>query len=241
MGIPQPYGHFGFYGDIDSSNNIWDNSDVYLGSTFYGTQTSKNFFSFIWTCSNGGRYWSNFDGGQTPALGITAPDTNYPEYQVPPYTPNNPNYVYGYYDDNNMTGAVGMPYAWTARDDMNTNGYTSSSGSYTYIGWETKSPFMKDIPPDEWTSTNLNYIYFPYYFYRYALGLDSSGIHRTITDSLDYAAWKTFGYINYPAPYNFGNSILNQGHWVYEDEVDPNGWWYSRMRVYGNGGLTLPY
>lgn len=241
MGNPPPYGHFGFYGYADSSNNIWDNSDVYLGSTYYGSQISKNYFTFIWTCSNGGCLWNNLYGGQQTVLGVTLPETNYEENQVPPYTPNNQNTVYGYYDTVYMTGAVGMPFAWTARTDMNLNGYTSSSGNYAYIGWETKSPWMKNIPPSMWTTTNLPYAYFPYYFYRFALGIDNGGNHGTIKQSLDYAAWKTFGYISYPTKYNFGNSILNQGQWVYEDEVDPNGWWYSRMRVYGNGDITLPY
>lgn len=226
--IPGPYGHFAFYGDTSSSNNIWDNKDVYQYATYYGTQPSKQYFSFIWTCANGGRYWTNQYGGWQNISGITwsAPYN-------PGGTPSNPNPVYGYYDNYFHTGAVGMPYAWTARTDMSIDGYMYPSGNYAYVGWENISPYMKDTPSAGWTSTGLQYIYFPYYFYRYALGLDNGGTHGSIKQSLNYAATMTFG-----PGYNFPNSILNIGEW----RQDPQGgWWYCKMRLFGNGNLVHPY
>lgn len=228
--IPAPYGHFACYGHGDSSNDIWDNC-VNLHATNYGTQTSKHYFTFMWTCANGGLYWTNQYGGWQNISGITWPTAN------PQGTPSNPNTVYGYFDNVYYTGAVGMPLAWTNRTDMNLNGYTSSSGSYTFIGWENNSPFMKNTPPSGWTSTNLQYIYFAYYFYRYALGLDNYGVHGTIRQSLNYAAEMTFGEIAPNVPYNFGTSVLNVGQWV----EDVHGWFYCKMRVLGNGQLVLPY
>jgi hypothetical protein len=224
---PWPYGHFACYGHPDSSNNIWDNSDVYLPATYYGTQPSKQYFTFMWTCANGGRYWTNLNGGWQNISGITWPaPTN------PGGTPNNPNLVYGYYDSINNTGAVGMPFAWTARTDMSPDGYIYPVGSHAYIGWENTSPFMKDTPTPGWTSTGLQYIYFAYYFYRYALGWDNGGTHGTIRQSLNYAAVMTFG-----NQYNFGNSILNVGEWKQNDF----GWLYCKMRLLGNGNTVLPY
>lgn len=92
---------------------------------------------------------------------------------------------------------------------------------------------MKDTPLAGWTSTGLQYIYFAYYFYRFALGWDNYGTHGTIKQSLDYAASMTFG-----AGYTFSNSILHVGQW---DQDDAGGWWYCKMRLFGNGNLVLPY
>ncbi len=223
---PPPYGHFACDGYPDSYNDIWDNSDVYQYATYFGTQPSKQYFTFMWTCANGGLYWTNLNGGWQNISGVTWWASS------PQGSPNNPNIVYGYYDHVNMTGAVGMPFAWTARTDMSTNGYVDPSGSYAFIGWENISPFMSNTPPAGWTSTNLQYIYFAYYFYYKLLGWADSGVHQTIIDSLNYAAYEAFG-----NTYNFGNSILNMGKWT---EKPADYWWWCKMRLLGNGNIVLP-
>lgn len=244
---PGPWGHFACYGE-GYGNFIRDNVDIYQSATYYGTRTSLQYFDFIWTCANGGTYWWDNNGCFEPTiLGINEPDLSYPEEEEPPYIPSNYFPVYGYYDNYYHTGAIGMPYAWTGRTDMSLNGYTNPSGSYAYIGWENDSPFLKNTPPIGWSTTGYMYQQFPFWFYRFALGLDNGGVHGTIRQSLDYAAWKTFGYYGYPIPYTFGTSILNHGFWkydVFEDPPNPPvdvGWYYCRMRVFGNGDLTLPY
>ena len=228
---PPPWGHFAFYGD-GYGEFILDNSNIYQSTTYYGTRPSKNYFDFIWTCANGGLYWTSLSGSYQNILGITVPDNNYPPWQEPPYIPNNPSTVYGYYDYVYQTSAVGMPYAWTARTDMSKNGYIYPGGSFAYIGFENDSPFMIERPPQGWTSTNLQFKYFVNYFYRYALGVDYGPTHHTIKQSLDYASLMAFG-----AQYTFGNSYLYHGYWKHHDV----GWYYGRARVFGNSNLALPY
>jgi hypothetical protein len=86
------------------------------------------------------------------------------------------------------------------------------------------------------TDNGVPYKWFPYYFYRYALGLDAGPTHHTIKQSLDYATSMIFGY-----GYNFGNSKLDDGEWKHMNEEGMIGWWYRRMRVFGNSNLILPY
>jgi hypothetical protein len=221
--VPPPYGHFACDGHPDSSNDIWDSADVYQHATYYGTQPSKQYFTFMWTCANGGLYWTNLNGGWQNISGVTW-SAAYPQG-----TPNNPNTVYGYHDNIYHTSAVGMPYAWTGRTDMSINGYTNPYGNYVYIGWENTSPFMANTPPGGY----YQYIYFVYWFYNNLLGWDDDGEHQTISDSLDHAAGLTFGY-----GYTFDNSVLNMGQWVEKPE---DKWFFCKMRLLGNGNIVLPY
>jgi hypothetical protein len=80
----------------------------------------------------------------------------------------------------------------------------------------------------------MQYKWFPYYFYRYALGL-VDGTHHTTRDSIDYATKKIFGEGTY-----FGNSILYYGNWTWCPYAGMEGWWYPRMRVFGNSNMVLP-
>lgn len=82
-----------------------------------GNGYSVQYMTMIWTCSNGGCYW-------TDCLGRP---------------------LYGYIDAENGTGEVGMPLAWTGTSGMSQYGYNSSdSGDYCYIGWQNTSFFLKN-------------------------------------------------------------------------------------------------
>ncbi|MCW4009531.1 MAG: hypothetical protein NWF05_02785 [Candidatus Bathyarchaeota archaeon] len=219
-GTTRHYGFNGYGGD-----NIWD---FRVWSAINSYSDSKQYFNFIWTCVNGGKYWDNQYGDHTWIEGIDYPD------DFPGAPPENTHTYYGYYDSENITGAVGMPYAFTD--------YTPTmDNDYCYVGFETTSPFLENIPPAGWTSTNYEYGYFPYYFYAFALGIDFYGYHGTIMDSLDYAAYATFGHDQYNNPYYFANSILNHGYWFYTDLEGMEGWWYWKMQVFGNSDIYLPY
>lgn len=126
-----------------------------------------------------------------------------------------------------------MPFGWTGTTSMSTDGYDSADGSYCYIGWENISPFM--INPTGYNGKS--YKHFPYDFYRYALGIDNGHTHHTINQSLDYASSIVCGY-----GYDFDDTTLYNGYWQYHDADgdDYDGWWYCRMRVFGNGNLSLP-
>ncbi len=225
---PAPFGHFWFYGDDDDINDtcIHENANYFLGSPV----TSKQKFNFIWTCSNGGTYWNDSSGtfDDIPEIfwGVT---------EIPEENPVNTNDVYGIFDSNDGNACVGMPLAWTNRSDMDIDGYYSSSGSYTYIGFQTNSPFMSDYLPGTSERTDN----FPMTFYYAALGNnDPYYQHWDIDDSLDYASWDTYGSAFY-------STDLYQGYWVSkvvvieEEEVTLH--FFCSMRVFGNGDMELPY
>lgn len=230
-----PPEHRGFYGY--SGQHIMDDT-VYPYANYYYWYVpgyyvywepipSKHYFDFIWTCANGGIYFDS-NGNTWNVDGITAPKVS---YYKPTYTPNNPFTKYGFVEDPLSYPKIigGMPYAFTGTLGMSTNGYQyPDSGSYCYIGWENISPWMVD-------PTGYNgkfYKHFPYYFYRYALGIVGS-THHTIKQSLDYASAHVCG-----PYYSFDDTILYNGEWKYGPGP---GWWYCRMRVLGNGNLNLPY
>ena len=235
-GNPQPFGYLGFYGH--NGQDIFD-YDVYKYANYYlwpppnswwQPIPSKQYFAFIWTCANGGLYWYTSNGNWYNVPGITSPA---PSPTYPP--PANPNTKYGFVVNPYSTPptVVGMPLAWTGSSSLSINGYNSPDyGSYCYVGWETISPWM--VNPTGYNG--VQYKWFPYYFYRYALGIDNYGVHANIKSSLDYAARMVFG-----PRYNFGNSKLASGEWVNSTGIGLGGWWYSRMRVFGNGNLILPY
>jgi hypothetical protein len=234
---PSPYGYFGCYTDVANSYVI--DYEIYNHATAYGT--SKQHFTFMWTCANGGLYWGN-NGAWQNISGVTW----YAPTPISP-PPSNPNTQYGY---NHLAmviypymfyNSVGMPYAWTGTTGMNINGYVSSSGSHTYIGWENNSPFMIDTPPTAYSSTNLQYRHFVTNFYRYALGYETNGVQQNVRDSLDYAAKMTFGVIIPNLYYNFNSSVLNVGQWLHETDFPgfTNCWFYCKLRVFGNGAMYI--
>jgi len=219
---PAPFGHFWFYGDDDDINDtcIHENANYFVGNPV----TSKQKFNFIWTCANGGTYWTdsegNFDNITGVFYGVESP-TNPP--------PTNTNDVYGIFDSND--DCVGMPLAWTNRSDMNLNGYSSSSGSYTYIGFQAISPFMGDYLPGTSERTDN----FPMAFYYAALGYhDPYYLHWDIDDSLDYASFDTYGT-------SFCSTDLEDGYWRPVVVNNQTKYFFCRMRVFGNGDMELPY
>jgi hypothetical protein len=230
---PTPFGYFGCYTSQSNSSNlyVWD-YEIYQYATTYGA--SKNYFTFMWTCSNGGLYWLSSSGGYSAVQGIIFPVVS---NSMPNWIPSNSNTYYGYRV--NSTHIVGMPYAWTGTTGMSTNGYTNPSGSYTYIGWESSSPFMIDTPPSGSSSTNLQYLYFVYNFYNYALGY-VTGYPEKINTSLNYAAEMTFGRNSSGNYYNFGTSVLNVGQWLNDPTFNQaNNWFYCKLRVFGNGNTYI--
>ncbi|MEJ5326928.1 MAG: hypothetical protein WHU54_01570 [Candidatus Bathyarchaeia archaeon] len=233
-GNPQPFGYLGFYGH--NGQDIFD-YDVYKYANYYlwpppnswwQPIPSKQYFAFIWTCANGGLYWytSNGDWYNVPGITSPAPSPTYPP-------PANPNTKYGFVVNPYSTPptVVGMPLAWTGSSSLSIDGYNSPDyGSYCYVGWETISPWM--VNPTGYDSTQFKW--FPYYFYRCALGYYNSGTHQTIQYSLNFASQMTLG-----TP--FYTSKLYNGEWRNSTGSGPGGWWYSRMRVFGNSNLILPY
>lgn len=216
---PGPYGHLWFYG-----NNSFDISDdsVHDSVTQYGSQTSKEYFNFFWTCANGGRYWTDSSGNYDDVYGITEPASS--PFNPPPY---NTNDEYGFFNPVNTN--YGMPFAWTGRLDMDLDGYNSYSGSYCVIGWEGPSPFMINYLEN----TTHPAASFLYNFYVKALGYED-WYHQTIQDSLDYAAALTYNC-------DFDQTPLYNGYWkhVIIDNVD-YGWFFVHMRVLGNAGMIIP-
>jgi hypothetical protein len=228
-----PPNHRGFYGY--GAANIFDYevyayaNYVYLGwPYFWQNIPSKQYFNFIWTCVNAGLYFYS-DGSTENVTGFTT----FVSGSKPTYTPTNPFTDYGaLLVDEFIDHIGGMPYGLTGTKDMSTNGYASPDyDSYCYIGFENISPWMVDEAYND-----VEYKMFAYHFYRYALGVVDD-THHTIKQSLDYASNQVFGQAL------FSNTVLYSGEWKYMDFPDSNdkdGWWYCRMRVLGNGDLTLP-
>ncbi|XHH08601.1 MAG: hypothetical protein ACFCUE_13680 [Candidatus Bathyarchaeia archaeon] len=212
---PPPYGHLWFYGD--GVNNDISDDLIYDHATAYGTTSSKQQFMFIWTCANGGVYWTDLSGSYNNITGITGP-------AISPFSPppTNTNDEYGFF---NSGETYGMPLAWTGYSDMNLNGYGSASGSRCYIGWEGPSIGMFYYLED----TEFCGICFPEKFYYKALGYANSGSHQTIHASLDYAS-------QYIYDENYAQTNLYNGYWI----SAMYGWFYVRMRVLGNSYLTIP-
>jgi hypothetical protein len=228
---PNPFGHLWFWGDSD---NVSD-TQIHYYATGDGSISSKQKFDFIWTCANGGLYWYNDQGAYYNIQGIMYPVAGDPE-TPPGFEPTNTNDEYGFFYSGD---AVGMPLAWTGTSSMNLNGYTSTTGSYCYIGFEGRSPFMiNDLPETEVQVDN-----FPKKFYEYALGYWDTYYypyceHQTISASLDYASENTFGA-------SFDETPFYTGYWEYldEDEAPPGAdgwWWVGHMRVFGKGNMVLP-
>ncbi|MGD6932789.1 MAG: hypothetical protein ACQCN5_01105, partial [Candidatus Bathyarchaeia archaeon] len=214
---PGPYGHLWFYGEGDDVSDDFVHDHI----TNNGATSSNSYFSFIWTCANGGRYWNDAYGGYYPITGITVPASPTP-LSSPPI---NTNTKYGFWNPWNTN--YGMPFAWTGRLDMSLDGYNSNTGDYCYIGFEGPSPFMLDILNGRDTSAWL----FPIKFYSKALGFEDPDpyyLHQTVHDSLDFAS-------QYCYDENFDDTELYQGYW----QQKIYGWFYVHMRVSGNSGMII--
>jgi hypothetical protein len=129
--------HYHIYGDLTSGQ--WDNINDSL--VYSHTTGSRQYFTMVWTCVNGGCYWSDIYGNPGHSL-------------------------YGFYDYWNGTGAVGMPLAWTHNSGLSIYGYNASdTGSYCYIGFENPSKPIKEYCE----GTDWNYFAFVAFFYFWAL------------------------------------------------------------------------
>jgi hypothetical protein len=227
---PDPFKHFELYGHDDT--NITD-LEVYDWATEEGD--SKHTFNFIWACTSGGIYWD--DPPQYYSIpAITEPDfsSGPPPSPHPSPNPTNNHTAYGFYYEDEDEGAVGMPFAWTGKSDMNLTGYYYDGGlpeGYVFIGFEGPSPFMKNIL----NGTSVQAADFPVLFYEQALGYHTVYyVHRKISESLDYASANTFGV-------DFDDSIFYNGDWYYFTYgSNMTGWWLSRMRVLGNADRYKP-
>ncbi|MCW4009596.1 MAG: hypothetical protein NWF05_03130 [Candidatus Bathyarchaeota archaeon] len=217
--------HYGCRGEND---NIWD-AAVYTGSTLGAP--SNQFFVFMWTCTNGGIQWNNTSGGQDEIEGLVGWNNNLTDQEdKPDWVPTNTNTEYGYFDS--LSRCVGMPLAWTGTADLSLDGFNDpDSSDYCYIGFQNHSPWLHNAPLG-WGSTPMGY--FPYYFYRYAMGLDSGGIHEPIWLCLEYASMIHF-------TSDFEDTPLYNGWWewlVAENMTDA--WWFNQMTVFGNSDIALP-
>ncbi|MCL2135093.1 MAG: hypothetical protein FWH37_06020 [Candidatus Bathyarchaeota archaeon] len=235
-----PYGQLGLFTNVTGSY-VWDN-EIYPRTTAYGD--SKHYFTFMWTCVNGGLYWNNNVWQNVSGITWPAPAPYYgtppPPYYFPPppnYPPNNP--CTGY-SASNSTHMVGMPLAWTGTAGMSIDGHNNPSGDYTFIGWENTSPFMGNKPTAYYTSyPDLEYSHFIYYFYVHATNY-TYGQRPTINEALDCGAEMAFG--KKPGSYysfDFDSSVLNMGEWWHPDG-NTTMWLYCRLRVLGNGDMRLP-
>jgi hypothetical protein len=110
---------------------------------------------------------------------------------------------------------------------MNPDGYNYNQGDYCYIGFEGPSPFMKNYLPDSgYRAEN-----FPMAFYISAIGSPYTYTHHTVAESLDFAS-------DYTYDSDFDETPLYNGYW---SEPENDTWFVSRMRVFGNGAMFLPY
>jgi hypothetical protein len=216
--------HWTFYGD---QYVYIPDYTVYQDVNYY--RASREYFDFIWTCANGGIQWNDTYGHETMIPGI-----NEGALSESDPLPVNTNTLYGYIDSNSR--AVGMPLAWNGGSgSMSLDGYSDSdSGNYCYIGFENNSPALITTPEAGWTYTDYQYACFPAYFYLYALGYWTNGVHQSVRDSLDFASSATFG-MEFSV---FSSSILCHGYWV--NNPGMGGLLACRMRVFGNSNMVLP-
>lgn len=213
---PGPYGHMWFYG-IPNGEDIRDNS-VYTQTTNGGTQSSYETFNFIWTCSNGGRYWTG-PGEWNTVNGIT--HSNIPEASpTPTFTPVNTNTMYGFIDDESPYLEVGMPFAWTGRTDLRQDGYSNPDNTnYCYIGFEAPSLFMLNDLPESSPTKQAWQFATDFYYESLLYGYNAR-------EGLDAAS-------QYCYDCDFDSTPLYSGYWFRAFGY----WWFSRIRVLGNGNM----
>jgi hypothetical protein len=179
--------HWTCYGYPDNPQDLVFDSMIY----YIVGDGSYQYFDFIWTCSNGGCYFT--PGGQIDWNPSLNPDEDPPNY--------------GYFDSNGL--CIGMPLAWTGLSNMRHEAYANPDTNcpYCYISFQGGSPYLKD------TLNNSNDImyYFVYYFYQYLTGAYNGG-HHTVGQSLDYASQQLWGE-------TYGACTLNTG-WVNSDNYN---------------------
>jgi hypothetical protein len=207
--------HWGFYSGAHATPS--DHSvdyEIYNRQNDYGYYGNVQLSQLIWTCSCGGVY---FDTATPPASAF-------------PQSSDNTMTKYGWVDTAHDK-IIGMPFAWTGCNDLEIDGYINSgSGSHVFIGWEGPSLYLMNSAPGlVYYPTNA---YFLYQFYGYATGLNDNTIH-TVKDALDLAAFWTY----YGDPQNFGTSLYHNG--FSNPQEEPQGDWYSRLRVIGNAETYL--
>ena len=160
---------------------------------------SKDKFTFIWTCMNGDEWTQD---GKT---------------------------VYGYWDSQNNTGPVGMPYAFTQTTGLSLNGYGSGAdkSGICYIGFNGCAKNLSDRYENVIGETYANFVdYFYYYF------VDCG---TSVTTALNLAS----NALNTTQPL-FSMNPLYQGYMEYQQM---NGVWTyfpGVMVVIGDGNLVLP-
>jgi hypothetical protein len=212
-----PVNHYAYYSENGVSGAIQDSNLP---------PCSKGYFTFIYTCVNGGLYWNN-QNGQVVAGDPNAGNQNDPSN---PYISDS-NQLYGYVDYAGGTGVVGMPFAWLSMYSLNTDGYANSDNSgYCYLGFQGRDPDLSqywDLPQNP--STNPLMATFVSNFYAYlAMGY-------SIHSSLDWATY----YMGTPSETNFGQSFLYNGYVGYDNMH--NQWdALGQMRVFGDGNMVLP-
>jgi hypothetical protein len=125
-----------------------------------------------------------------------------------------------------------MPEAWTNRNNLGANGYSSPDGNgQCYIGFENFSPMISLTNGTSFSNQTTNAVkYFIKYFYDYALK-DS----YSVRDALNRATLDFFGD-------TYTSSILYQGYgaWYSGDNYgnDP-GYYPGKMNVFGDGAIWV--
>ncbi len=166
----------------------------------YSHTGAKHYFTFIWSCTQADLIDIDDDGDGD---------------------------VYGFYDYENNSGVVGMPYSWTHTTSMNQNGYASpDAGSYCYISFENTSKPLSDN--SEFGDDN-NYGDFLKAFYYHAIVN-----HDSIKTALDHATQD----MGIAGKYYFSQTWLYNGYWEYSQQHGM--WFFCKMRVFGNGNMVLP-
>lgn len=135
------------------------------------------------------------------------------------------NWIGGFTEDYSW----GMAASWFNTTDLSEDGYDDPDpGFNVFIGFENFSkPFLE---PTNYSS--FDYGNFASYFYYYALVYNqTAGGRNSINDALNFAALDTMGK-------SFSQTILYGGYTYTHTD---NSTWQSRMRIFGNGNITIPW
>jgi hypothetical protein len=222
--------HYGLI-TMDENTNTNNVSDSEIFSWGGGGQ-NLNYFSFIWTCVNGGLMW-NESGLHHDVPAVIGSWTPYNTSQpMPTFIPNNPNTEYGVLSN---TEVCGVPFGFTGIQHW----YDLSESNRCYIGFLDHSPWLKDIPPN-WDVSN-PVKKFPVDFYKYLCG-QTTGYHQEIIESLNYASEHYFG----PGTtWASNDNNLQTGWWEMMTDQEgmgfTNGWYFHQMKVWGDASMILPY
>jgi len=239
-----------FFGAMTTATNVYQVSDIIQGSADYDYLSTFHVGDMYPTIISGTRHYAYY-GSQGADNGIIDtnlyPHTGWKHLFTFIYTCTNGGLIdidgdgdydfYGFVDMQNDTGIVGMPFAWTHTTDLSWDGYDDPDYSgYVYIGFENISKWMCDSSE----FINYNYGEFVKRFYYYSMVY-----HSTINTALNWAMLDMTS-----GEENFGASGLYNGYWARNPAFDPSQnstyptnweWWWSRMRVFGDGNMELPY